>query len=197
MLPDGTYDVTASAEGYGGQTATAVAAPPGAATPLDFVLTPYEIVLSDDVETGNLGWTAEGQWAITDEASASPNHSWTDSPGADYDDYWDFSLTSPMLDFFAVAGVTLEFSHIYDLENGYDYAHVEYSTNGGATWSTAATFNGTGHLNWESVELDLGDLDHVAGARVRFRIDTDVSITEDGWHIDDIVIRGFDDPPPG
>jgi murein tripeptide amidase MpaA len=197
MLPDGTYDVTASAEGYGSQTATAVAAAPGIATPLDFVLTPYEIVLSDDVETGNLGWTAEGQWAITDEASASPGHSWTDSPGGEYDDYWDFSLTSPMLDFFAVAGVTLEFSHIYDLENGYDYGHVEYSTDGGATWSTAMSFNGTGHLTWESVEIDLGGLDHVADARVRFRIDTDVSITEDGWHIDDIVIRGFDDPPPG
>ncbi len=37
----------------------------------------------------------------------------------------------------------------------------------------------------------------VADARVPFRIDTDLSITEDGWHIDDIVIRGFDDPPPG
>jgi len=23
------------------------------------------------------------------------------------------------------------------------------------------------------------------------------TVTEDGWHIDDIVIRGFDDPPPG
>ncbi len=197
MLPDGAYDITATADGYGGQTAAAVAALPGVVSPLDFILTPYEIVIQDDVETGNLGWTAEGLWAITDEASASPDHSWTDSPGGEYDDYWDFSLTSPNLDFFAVAGVTLEFSHIYDLESGYDYAYVEYSTDGGATWSTAATFNGTGHLIWESVEIDLGDLDHVANARIRFRIDTDVSVTEDGWHIDDIVIRGFDDPPPG
>ena len=197
MLPDGTYDITVTADGYGRQTAIAVEALPGAVSQLDFVLTPYEIALTDSVETGNLGWTPEGQWAITEEASASPSHSWTDSPDGEYDDYWDFSLTSPMLDFFSVAGVTLEFSHIYDLETGYDYAYVEYSTDGGATWSTAMSFNGTGHLSWESVEIDLGDLDHAADARIRFRIDTDVSVTEDGWHVDDIVIRGFDDPPPG
>ncbi len=197
MLPDGTYDITATADGYGAHTATAVAALPGAVSPLDFVLTPYEIVLADGVETGNLGWTTEGQWAITEEASSSPSHSWTDSPDGEYGDYWDFSLISPMLDFFSVAGVTLEFSHIYDLENGYDYARVEYSTDGGATWSTAVSFNGTGHVSWESVEIDLEALDHAADARVRFRIDTDMSVTEDGWHIDDIVIRGFDDPPPG
>ncbi len=196
-LPEGTYDVTAAAEGYGSQTVTAVAAAPGVITPLDFVLTPYEIVLADAVETGNLGWTAEGQWAITEEASASPSHSWTDSPGGVYGNYWDASLTSPVLDFLDVAGVTLEFAHIFDLESGYDYALVETSVDGGATWSTAASFNGLNHTVWETVEIDLGNLDHVADARVRFRIDTDVSITEDGWHIDDIVIRGFAEPPPG
>jgi hypothetical protein len=197
MLPGGVYDVTAAAEGFGRQTATAVAALPGAATPLDFVLTPYEIVLEDDVETGNFGWTAEGQWAITDEASASPNHSWTDSPGGDYGNNWDRSLVSPRLDFFEVAGVTLEFSHIYDLESGWDYALVEISTDDGGTWSTVASYNGTHTSGWEAVELDLGALDHIADARIRFRIDTDGSVTEDGWHIDDIVIRGFDEPPPG
>jgi len=197
MLPEGTYDITASSEGYGSQTATAVVALPGVVSPLDFVLTPYEIVLQDDVEAGNLGWTAEGQWAITDEAAASPSHSWTDSPGGDYDDYWDYSLVSPLLDFLDIAGVTLEFSHIYDLESGYDYATIETSIDGGATWSMAASFNGVQDTSWESVEIDLGSLDHVANARIRFRIETDVSVTRDGWHIDDIVIRGFDDSPPG
>jgi hypothetical protein len=32
---------------------------------------------------------------------------------------------------------------------------------------------------------------------VRFRIDTDVSVTEDGWHIDDIVLRGGESLPAG
>ena len=176
---------------------TAVAASAGSVTPVDFVLTPYETLIEDDVETGNNGWTAEGLWAITDEASASPTHSWTDSPGAEYDNYWDFSLSSPTLDLLDVAGVVLSFSHIYDFESGYDYGHVEYSTDDGVTWTTAATYNGTHISSWEQVEIELSALDHVPYARVRFRIDTDVSITEDGWHIDDIVIRGFEELPPG
>ena len=197
VLPEGTYDITASSEGYGSQTTTAIAAIQGVVSPLDFVLTPYEIVLQNDAEAGTNSWSAEGQWAITDEASVSPSHSWTDSPGGQqYGNYWDHSLISPVIDLVNLAGVVLEFSHIYELEDGYDYGRVEYSIDGGATWTTAASFNGSQIAGWERTELALPQLDHAATARIRFRIDTDVSLTEDGWHIDDIVIRGFDEPPP-
>jgi len=197
MLPEGTYDITATSDGHGSRTVPSVAAVSGVVSPLDFVLTPFETVFEDDVEAGVQGWTAEGQWAITDEASSSPSHSWTDSPGGVYGNYWNASLVSPALDLLDIAGVTLEFSHIYDLESGYDYAYVELSTDGGATWSTAASYNGVHTTGWEHVELDLGALDHVANARVRFRIDTDVSVTRDGWHVDDILVRGFAELPPG
>ncbi|MGD8441659.1 MAG: M14 family zinc carboxypeptidase, partial [Holophagae bacterium] len=197
MLPAGTYDVTASAVGYGSQTAPGLTATPGVVTPHDFALQPYEVVLSDDVEGGADGWTAEGQWAITTEASASPSHSWTDSPGGDYGDDWNDSLTSATLSLSGVAGVVLEFSHIYELETGYDYGHVEVSIDNGTTWTTAASFNGTQTAAWERVELPLPALDHAAQARIRFRIETDFAVTEDGWHIDDIVLRGFEDVPPG
>jgi len=142
MLPAGAYDTTATSDGHGSQSVLSVAALPGVVSSLDFVLAPYETVFEDNVESGNLGWTTEGQWAITDEASASPNHSWTDSPGSHYGNYWDNSLVSPALDFSGVAGVALEFSHTYDLESGFDYAHVEISSDGGATWSPVATYNG-------------------------------------------------------
>ena len=46
---------------------------PEATTPLDFRLAPYQQVLSDDVEGGNIGWTAQSPWAITDEASREPD----------------------------------------------------------------------------------------------------------------------------
>jgi len=198
MLPGGVYDVTASADGFGPQVAAGVVAPSGGTTLIDWVLTPFESILENDVEAGINGWTAEGQWAITDEASASPSHSWTDSPGGQqYGNYWDHSLISPVIDLVDMGGVVLEFSHIYELEDGYDYGHVEYSIDGGATWATATSFNGSNIASWEPVVLALPQLDHAATAQIRFRIDTDVSLTEDGWHIDDIVVRGFDDPPPG
>jgi len=196
-LPEGIYDVTATADGFGSQTMVGVAATSGATTTVNFELRPYETLFTDDVESGVNGWTSDGQWVITDEASASPSHSWTDSPGAQYGNYWDQSLTSPSFNLEDSGGVTLEFSHIYELEDGYDYGHVEYSRDGGATWTTATSFDGSQIPSWERIELPLPGLDHAADARIRFRIETDGSITEDGWHIDDIVVRGFDDPPPG
>ena len=61
----------------------------------------------------------------------------------------------------------------------------------------ATSFNGVQTSSWDRVELDLAVLDHAANARIRFRLDTDGSVTRDGWHIDDIVILGFDSPPAG
>jgi len=197
MLPEGVYDIAAVADGFGSATAETVTATSGATTPLDFALAPYEIVFDDDVEEGNLGWTAQGQWAITSEASASPTHSWTDSPNGDYGNYWDYSLISPILPFEDIAGVLLEFDHIYELESGYDYGNVEVSSDGGTTWSTVASYNGFQSSPWVHESIPLPALDHAAAARIRFRLDTDVSQTEDGWHIDNIVVRGFDELPPG
>jgi bacillopeptidase F len=135
--------------------------------------------------------------AITAEASASPSHSWTDSPGGDYGNYWDVSLISPSLSLFGFAGVVLEFDHIYELESGYDYGHVEVSADGGATWSTVATYNGFRSSPWRREAIAVPVLDQAAAARIRFRIDTDFTVTEDGWHIDNIVVRGLEDRPPG
>jgi hypothetical protein len=190
MLPAGTYDVTASADGYGDVTAVGLVAVSGSTTTHDFALSPFQTIFIDDVEGGNIGWTPEIQWAITTEASASPSHSWTDSPGGNYGDNWSSSLTSPVLDLSDATALVLEFSHIYELESGYDYGHVEISTDGGASWTTVTSYNGFRTGTWERAVLDLTALDNVAAARIRFRIDTDTSVTEDGWHIDDIVLRG-------
>ncbi len=197
VLPSGTYDVTASADGHGDQTAAGVVAVSGSTMTVDFELEPFQVVFDDDVEDGNLGWTAQGQWAITTEASASPNHSWTDSPGGDYGDNWNDSLTSPGLDLSDVTGATLEFVHIYELEAGWDLGFVEVSADGGSSWTTVASYTGTRTGSWEQVEIPVSDLDHAVNARIRFRIDTDSNTTRDGWHIDDIVLRGVDDVPPG
>ncbi|PWB71075.1 MAG: hypothetical protein C3F15_13140, partial [Holophagae bacterium] len=121
MLPSGSYDVTATADGYAPFTALNVPAVTGQTTPLDFYLAPYVQVLDDDVESGNIGWTAQSPWAITTEASSSPTHSWTDSPGGVYANNRNISLTSPLLDLTGMTGATLQFAHIYDLETGYDY----------------------------------------------------------------------------
>jgi PKD repeat protein len=191
MVISDTYDVSAVAPGYAISTAIGVEALDYQTVQQDFYLYPICEVFADDVESGNQGWTAQGNWAITTEASHSPSHSWTDSPGYEYGNNWNYSLISPVFDLSDYTGVTLSFWHIYDLEDGYDYGYVEVSTDGGATWSAVEAYNGENpYPTWAQDTLSLPALDGQANARLRFRLDTDVYVTEDGWHIDDIVLSG-------
>jgi uncharacterized membrane protein len=156
-------------------------------------LDPVCTVFFDDVESGNQGWTAQAPWAITTEAHHSPTHSWTDSPGGPYSNNRNISLTSQVFDLSGMSGITLEFWHRYDLETGYDYGYVEYSINGGATWSTAASYTGYGQTTWREESITLPALDGISNARIRFRFFSDSWITADGWHIDDIHIKAGGD----
>jgi len=197
MLPAGTYDVTATAADHAPVTAPGLVLTTGATTTHSFLLAPYTTILSDTVENGNIGWIPDPPWAITTEAAHSPTHSWTDSPGGDYTDYRDVSLTSPLLNLTSSTGVTLEFSHIYDLESTYDYGYVEVSTNNGSSWSTVASYTGTHTSPWEQVTIPLPELDGAAQARFRFHLTSDSYITADGWHVDDIVLRAAAPVPDG
>lgn len=197
MVPEGVYTVTATPTGpdHGGQSISDVVATTGSTTTVNFQLQPFEVSLFDDAESGNQGWTAQNPWALTTESAHSPAHSWTDSPGGNYGDYVDASLTSPTLDLSNVENVELRFFHTYATESGYDYAIVEYSADGGSTWSEATRWDGSNPA-WNEVVLQLPDLDAAAEARVRFRLDTDVNTTDDGWHVDDITVRGTAIDPP-
>jgi len=189
MAPAGTYDATATAAEHAPVTATGLVLTSGMTTTHDFLLAPYTTILSDNVENGNIGWTAQSPWAITTESSSSPTHSWTDSPGGNYANNRNISLTSPLLDLSSYSGVSLEFQHQYVTESGWDYCYVEYSTDNGSTWTTVTSYDGT-QSSWQPVHLDLSALDGAAQGRIRFRFYSDTSQTADGWHVDDIVVRG-------
>ncbi len=189
LLPPGTYDLLFQADGYAPQTVTGVVAQSQMVEVLDVDLIPLCSVFEDDVEQGNQGWTATGSWAITNESAHSATHSWTDSPGGSYGNNTNASITSPPMDFTGIDSVSLSFWHQFNLESGYDYGRVEFSTNGGATWTEAAIYDGNSPA-WSEVSLPIPDLDGAADARIRFRLTSDSSVTRDGWHIDDILVTG-------
>jgi PKD repeat protein len=191
QVVSGTYDITAAADGYQPSTATGVQASNYQTVQQDFVLSPTCSILSDDVESGNQGWTAAGSWAISDEAAHSPSHAWTDSPGGNYGSGWNVALTSPALDLSDYIWAGLSFWQIYDLETNYDFGYVEYSTDGGGSWIKAASYTGEdADLVWAQEDLILPDLAGEADVRLRFRLKSDSLITEDGWHLDDITLYG-------
>lgn len=51
-----------------------------------------------DVESGGADWPIGGPWTITDEASASPSHAWSDSPNGNDADNQSSGLLGPAID---------------------------------------------------------------------------------------------------
>ena len=194
QVPPGTYDLEANAAGHARQTVQDVELSNFETHLQDFTLQAITTLLAVDGESGTQGWAAQTPWALTTEASQSPSHSWTDSPGVDYSDNANTALVSPLLDLSQATGVALAFSQLRDLEEGYDYGHVEYSTDGGGSWSEAVAFDGEGFTStWEPVVIALPQLDGESAARIRFRLTSDVSLTFDGWHLDDIAVTAIVD----
>jgi carboxypeptidase T len=185
----GTYELTAEASGYAPVTVMDVQAQNYQNVQQDFYLLPTCEIFSDDVESGNIGWTAQSPWGITTGYSHSPTHSWTESPSGNYGNNRDISLTSPTIDLSGYTGVRLDFWQRYVTESGWDYCYVEYSNDGGSTWATGATFDGS-HTAWEEQNFALPALDGFSNARLRFRFTSDTNTVYDGWYIDDISLTG-------
>jgi hypothetical protein len=186
----GTYDITAEPDspGYGRSTVTGIVAHDQQTIQQEFNLYPLCTIFGDDVESGNLGWTADSPWTITAESSNSPTHSWTDSQGGNYSNNLNASLTSPLLDISSFESVTLNLWQICNTEVDYDYCHVEVSTDGGSSWSTIANYDNSNV--WQEITVPAETLNHQSVALFRFRLRTDGGVTDDGWHIDDISLLG-------
>ena len=143
----------------------------------------------DAFESGLDKWTASGDWGITASRSSSPTHSATDTAGTFYADNSDTSLTlATGIDLSGATRPALSFQQAYSLEEGYDFAQVEISTNGGSSWlPPAATFTGD-QMAMSREQVDLLDYKGCSDVRVRFRLVTDDSIVKDGWYVDDVSI---------
>ena len=185
----GTYDMLVEASGYAPASASGVAAHDGETVQQDFTLFAYCDIFTDNVEAGNPGWAADWPWGIVTETAHSPEHSWTDSPGRDYYNFMNASLTSPAFDLSDFQGMALSFWHVYELASG-DYGYVEYSTDGGATWTEAASYGGIASWSPETIYFPPA-LDNQPQVHIRFRFESDASGgVADGWHVDDVVLQG-------
>lgn len=156
------------------------------------------VVFEDGAETSasDALWTRDAPWARTIE-DASPSDattplggdwSWTDSPGGQYGNGVNTSLTSNAISLLGVSSAILQFDHRYDIEAGWDYGYVEISTDG-SSWTELEQYTGT-QSTWTSNSIDLGAYDDQPAVLVRFRLATDGSVIRDGWYVDDVRVIG-------
>ena len=145
----------------------------------------------DDVEGGTNDWTHGGVydlWNISTNRSVSGSHSWYCGIFfmREYvNDMATWLVSPPVL---LGSADNLTYQHWYETEPNYDFAYVEISTNDGASFETLSVWDGLGP-GWEG---QTNDLSAYAGQeiRVRFRFESDFSVTAEGWYIDDIRIGG-------
>jgi alpha-tubulin suppressor-like RCC1 family protein len=151
-----------------------------------YVNPPTGYVFFDDMENGQGDWQVfNGPWEITTESSHSPNHSWTDSPGANYLNNQNVSIVTPSIDLTGMTTATLTFWDERDLATG-DQALIWAKTDV-APDALLRMYSST-DTGWHQEAVDLSSL---AGQRIRlhFQLYSGAGLVADGWHIDDIGVN--------
>lgn len=157
----------------------------------------------DGAEDGLTAWSADPPWAVTTESPHGGTQAFTDSPSSYYANDADVSLTqSASMDLSAAVRPRLLFWQRHNLEYGFDFGQVEISLDGGASWQPEPLATYTGGAAWHAVQIDLSAYAGQATVKLRFRLVTDATVTQDGWTIDDIVVDEAPapvtlDPPTG
>ncbi|HHJ52373.1 MAG TPA: zinc carboxypeptidase, partial [Caldithrix abyssi] len=172
-----------------------------------------QILFADSAESGLDQWTVTGSWDTTGADYTSGARSFTDSPHSHYADNQESLLTlrNP-LDLPAANRVTLTFNTKWRIENNYDFATVEISTDS-ANWTALSgqlTADGSGkgqqpsgtpgydglQMDWTGEVMDLSDY---AGQQIwlRFRLTSDDNTNMDGWYLDDMRVQAYEDQPSG
>ncbi len=165
-------------------------------------------VFSDDFENGISNWQLMNTWGLTSSSYHSPSFSLTDSPSGNYPNNANTYVTSVSpIDLTQSNAAKLEFWTRWDIESGWDFAQVRISTNNGATWiplSGKYTKSGSGkgaqpsgepgydgtQLTWVKEEMDLSN--YIGNnLKIQFLLKSDGSVQKDGWYIDDIVIKSY------
>ena len=149
------------------------------------------------------------QWEATNSTFYSAPVSYTDSKNGQYANNANvvMQMTNP-INLSGLNNPRLTFWTKWDIETRWDCGRIEISTNNGTTWTTiggqrSKPASGSGvqtpagvpvydglQSNWVMEEINLSPFSSEQ-VKIRFRLQSDVTITRDGWYLDDIGIYTY------
>jgi hypothetical protein len=164
------------------------------------------IVLNDNATNLN-NWSTTS-WNVTTAQYYSPSSSITDSPNGNYGNNSYSEITfSNFIDLTNAGSATLSFWAKWSIENDYDFVEVQASADGGNSWVPLCgkyTNPGTSNQDanqplydgvqatWVKEEISLDDF---LGFQItiRFVLQSDFFVTDDGFYFDDLMISVVND----
>jgi subtilisin family serine protease len=155
--------------------------------------------LADNFETDIAGrWTVLGPWERTTLFARTPTHSLADSPVGQYAGNQDATTNfarSPSVNLTGNTDCTLDY-HLrldMDLDAPDDFLRIETSSDGGATFNVILVFwaGGGATAGFPALSESLAPVEGLPAVPIRFAIDSDAVIQDDGAYIDDLAIRCY------
>lgn len=171
------------------------------------IITSYPYYQDFETSNGNFytyGTNGTWQWGAPSKSiinkAASGNNVWTTNLNGNHSDYETSYLVTPCFNLAGLTNPVLSFSHIYEIEQDYDYTWVEYSTDGkvwtklgnvgqGTNWYDDPSTNSWNFTDdrWHVASMDIPLTNTVI--RFRFVMSSDAGVTEEGIGIDDVRIH--------
>lgn len=190
-LPAGLHDLEVSAPGFETLSSTGFLAVGDSAPQQDFALYALCTVAAQDAESGLAGWTTQvlsGAMTWGTQTVAGGNRVWTESPLGSYGNNLDTALVSPVMNLADAEQLELGFSSRCDTESGWDFGIVEMRRDAASPW--LEIYRCSGDPVVRQIALGLDSFAGATAAQLRFRFTSDNISTQDGWQVDDIVLRG-------
>ncbi len=162
----------------------------------------FQPVLSDGGNDLN-NWNSS-TWGTTNSYSYSPSTSITDSPNGDYSNNSNTVIElNNTVALTNVVAANVSFYARWNIENNYDYVLFQVSTDGGNSWvSQCGKYTNAGVSDqieneplydgeqnaWVKEEIDLSN--YIGQTiKTRFKLVSDMGVTEDGFYFDDFKIN--------
>ncbi len=186
-LPAGTHGFEITAVDFEPLDIASVDAPGGATVVRDFELYPLCDVLAENAEGTAAGWTLAAPWGIVNGNASHASRFLTESPGGNYANNVNTSLTSPAIDLTGYERPILSFESRCDTEAGFDFGIVEVRPSASGTWTEVHRCDNL--PQWQTVRVEASVLAGAAQAQIRFRFTSDGSVVRDGWSIDNILLK--------